>query len=183
MQFLPDVLTTCNICLGSRFKEEINQIKFKGFSISDILSLETSEALNVFKNHPKIYRPLKTMEEIGLGYLTLGQPSTTLSGGEAQRIKLAKEISKKTKGHTIYLLDEPTTGLHFDDISKLLISFEKLRDNNASVVIIEHNKDIINNADYIVDLGPSGGETGGQIVYQGELAGIKKTNSLTGKYL
>ena len=183
MQFLPDVLTTCNICLGSRFKEEINQIKFKGFSISDILLLEASEALNVFKNHPKIYRPLKTMEEIGLGYLTLGQPSTTLSGGEAQRIKLAKEISKKTKGHTIYLLDEPTTGLHFDDISKLLVSFEKLRDNNASVVIIEHNKDIINNADYIIDLGPSGGENGGQVVYQGELAGIKKTNSLTGKYL
>jgi excinuclease ABC subunit A len=183
MQFLPDVLTTCNICLGSRFKDEINEIKYKGLSISDILSLEISEAMNVFKNHPKISRPLKTMVEIGLGYLTLGQPSTTLSGGEAQRIKLAKEISKKTKGHTVYLLDEPTTGLHFDDISKLLVSFERLRDNNSTVIVIEHNRDIIVNGDYIVDLGPEGGDFGGKVVYQGEPKGLKKTKSLTGKYL
>ena len=160
MQFLPDVFSVCNICLGKRFKKETLEIKFKGLSISDILNLEVNEALNIFKNHKKRYKPLSVLNELGLGYLTLGQPSTTLSGGEAQRVKLAKEISKNKKGHCIYLLDEPTTGLHFKDINKLLLSFERLRDNNSTLVIIEHNKDIISNADHIIDLGPYGGDNG-----------------------
>tara|TARA_B100000925_G_scaffold245423_1_gene195427 strand:- start:5306 stop:8053 length:2748 start_codon:yes stop_codon:yes gene_type:complete len=184
MQFLPDVLTKCSICLGSRFKKEILDIKFKGLSIADILNLEVNEALNIFSNHKKVYKSLLTLNELGLGYLTLGQSSTTLSGGEAQRVKLAKEISKNQKGHCIYLLDEPTTGLHFKDINKLLLSFEKLRDNNATLVIIEHNKDIIINSDNVIDLGPLGGDEGGELVYEGDVNGLKQTKqSLTGLYL
>ena len=167
MNFLPDVYVTCETCQGKRYNAETLEIKFKGKSISDVLNMQISEAVPFFESIPKIHRVLSTLESVGMGYVTLGQPSTTLSGGEAQRIKLATELSKKATGNTLYLLDEPSTGLHFEDIKLLLNVLHRLVNEGNTVLVIEHNMDIIKTADYIIDMGPDGGKGGGSIVAEG----------------
>ena len=167
MNFLPDVYVECEACMGKRFNRETLEIKYKGKSINDVLNMSINDATDFFEHIPKIYRKLKTIKDVGLGYLTLGQQSTTLSGGEAQRIKLATELSKRDTGNTLYVLDEPTTGLHFEDIRVLLEVIETLINKGNSVIIIEHNMDVIKKADYIVDLGPEGGKNGGEMIFQG----------------
>ena len=167
MNFLPDVYVECEACMGKRFNRETLEIKYKGKSINDVLNMSINNATDFFEHIPKIYRKLKTIKDVGLGYLTLGQQSTTLSGGEAQRIKLATELSKRDTGNTLYVLDEPTTGLHFEDIRVLLEVIETLINKGNSVIIIEHNMDVIKKADYIVDLGPEGGKNGGEMIFQG----------------
>jgi excinuclease ABC subunit A len=184
MSFLPDVYVECETCQGKRFNRETLEIRYKGKSISDILNMTVNEAVPFFENIPKIYRKVKALEDVGLGYITLGQQSTTLSGGEAQRIKLAGELSKKDTGNTFYILDEPTTGLHFEDIRVLMEVIEKLVDKGNTVLIIEHNMDVIKLADYIIDIGPEGGKGGGQLIAKGtpeEVAKNKK--SYTAKFL
>lgn len=184
MNFLSDVYVPCEVCRGARYNRETLEVKYKGKSISDVLNMTVEEAMEFFSNIPKIRRKLETIFDVGLGYITLGQSATTLSGGEAQRVKLATELSKVSTGKTIYILDEPTTGLHTADVKKLLEVINKLVDNNNSVVVIEHNLDVIKTADYIIDLGPEGGSGGGEIVAQGtpeEVCRVKK--SYTGKYL
>ena len=184
MGFLPDVYVECEICQGKRFNRETLEIRYKGKSISDILNMTVEEACEFFENIPKIYRKLKTINEVGLGYLTLGQQSTTLSGGEAQRIKLATELSKKDTGNTFYILDEPTTGLHFEDIRVLMEVITKLVEKGNTVLIIEHNLDVIKIADYIIDVGPEGGKNGGQIIATGTPEQvIKNKESFTGYFL
>jgi excinuclease ABC subunit A len=167
MNFLPDVYVTCDVCRGRRYNHETLQVKYKGYSIADLLAATVEEALPVLENHPQIRAKLQTLADVGLGYIHLGQSSTTLSGGEAQRIKLARELSKRQTGRTFYLLDEPTTGLHFDDVRKLLAVLERLVDLGNTVVVIEHNLDVIKTADWIIDLGPDGGEFGGRVVAEG----------------
>lgn len=167
MNFLPDVYVTCETCQGKRYNAETLEVKFKGKSISDVLNMQISEAVPFFESIPKIHRVLATLESVGMGYVTLGQPSTTLSGGEAQRIKLATELSKKATGNTLYLLDEPSTGLHFEDIKLLLNVLHRLVDEGNTVLVIEHNLDIIKTADYIIDMGPDGGKGGGRIIAEG----------------
>lgn len=167
MLFLSDVYITCPACQGKRYNRETLQIKYKGKNINDVLNMTIEEACAFFENHPKILKRLKTLNDIGLGYLQLGQSSLTISGGEAQRTKLASELYKKDTGKTLYILDEPTTGLHFDDIHKLLVILHRLVDNGNTVIVIEHNMDVIKTADYIIDLGPEGGKDGGQILFQG----------------
>jgi len=167
MNFLPDVYVTCDVCRGRRYNQETLQVKYKGHSISDLLNATVEDALPLMENIPQIRTKLQTLFEVGLGYVHLGQSSTTLSGGEAQRIKLAKELSKRQTGRTFYLLDEPTTGLHFDDVGKLLGVLQRLVDLGNTVVVIEHNLDVIKTADWIIDLGPDGGEYGGRIVATG----------------
>ena len=184
MLFLPDVYVPCEVCKGRRYNRETLEVKYKGRSIYDVLNMNVSEALEFFKNHPPIRRHLQTLEDVGLGYIKLGQPSTQLSGGEAQRIKLASELSKKSTGKTLYILDEPTTGLHFADVEKLLDILARLTDQGNTVIVIEHNLDVIKCADHIIDLGPDGGFRGGQIVAQGtpeEVAKVK--GSYTGQFL
>ncbi len=184
MHFLPDVYVPCEVCHGTRYNKETLNVKFKGFSISDVLDLRVSEALKVFENVPKVYRVLKIMEEVGLGYVKLGQNALTLSGGEAGRVKLAKELQKKPTGKSVFILDEPSTGLHQDDIKKLLYILKHIVDNGDTVVVIEHNLDIIKVADYIIDLGPEGGNLGGSIIATGTPEEIIKNNkSYTGQYL
>jgi len=184
MQFMADVYVTCDVCNGRRYNQETLSVKYKGKSIDEILKMTVSEALSFFANHPKIFNKLKVLEEIGLGYIELGQPAPTFSGGEAQRIKIAKELSQKSTGHTLYILDEPTTGLHFYDIEKLLFSLNRLVEEGNTVIVIEHNLDVIKNCPYIIDLGPEGGENGGYVVYQGETEKIVTVkNSYTGKFL
>ena len=184
MHFLPDVHVTCQECQGKRYNKETLSIIYKGNNISDILNLSVTEAKNFFKNHTKINRILTTLESVGLGYIKLGQSATTLSGGEAQRLKLSRELAKKTKGHCLYILDEPTTGLHFEDIKILLHSLEKLILQGHTVLVIEHNLDVIKFADYVIDLGPEGGDGGGKIVAQGTPEEIVKVQSShTGRYL
>jgi excinuclease ABC subunit A len=167
MNFLPDVYVTCDICRGRRYNLETLQVKYKGKSIADLLESTVDEALELLANIPQIHSKLKTLAEVGLGYIHLGQSSTTLSGGEAQRIKLAKELSKRQTGKTFYVLDEPTTGLHFEDVRHLLDVLQRLVDLGNTVLVIEHNLDVIKTADYLIDLGPEGGEGGGQIVATG----------------
>ena len=167
MNFLPDVYVECESCMGKRFNRETLEIKYKGKSINDVLNMSINDATGFFEHIPKIYRKLKTIKDVGLGYLTLGQQSTTLSGGEAQRIKLSTELSKRDTGNTLYVLDEPTTGLHFEDIRVLLEVIETLINKGNSVIIIEHNMDVIKKADYIIDLGPEGGKNGGEMIFQG----------------
>ena len=167
MNFLPDVYVTCDVCRGRRYNHETLQVKYKGYSIADLLEATVEEALPLLENIPQITAKLQTLVDVGLGYIHLGQSSTTLSGGEAQRIKLAKELSKRQTGKTFYLLDEPTTGLHFDDVRKLLDVLQRLVDLGNTVVVIEHNLDVIKTADWIIDLGPDGGEYGGRIVVAG----------------
>ncbi len=184
MNFLPDVYVECETCQGKRFNRETLEIRYKGKSISDVLNMTVDEAVPFFENIPKIYRKIKTIQEVGLGYITLGQQSTTLSGGEAQRIKLAGELSKKDTGNTFYILDEPTTGLHFEDIRVLMDVINKLVDKGNTVLIIEHNMDVIKLADYIIDIGPEGGKGGGQLVAKGTPEEISKNkNSYTAQFL
>jgi len=184
MNFLPDVYVECETCQGKRFNRETLEIRYKGKSISDVLEMTIEDATEFFKNIPKIHRKLKTIKDVGLGYITLGQQSTTLSGGEAQRIKLASELSKRDTGNTFYILDEPTTGLHFEDIRVLMDVLNKLADKGNTVLIIEHNLDVIKLADYIIDVGMEGGKKGGKILVKGtpeEVANHKK--SYTAKFL
>ena len=184
MHFLPDVYVTCQQCKGKRYNPETLQVTYKGRNIVDILDMRIADALDFFANFPTIIRFLKTLDDVGLGYMQLGQPSTTLSGGEAQRVKLASELGKAATGHTLYLLDEPTTGLHFADIHNLLNVLRRLTDCGNSVVVIEHNLDVIKMADYIIDLGPEGGEAGGRVVATGTPEEIiKNKKSYTAKYL
>ena len=167
MNFLPDVYVTCDVCRGRRYNQETLQVKYKGKSIADLLESSVTDALDMLTNIPQIHAKLRTLSEVGLGYIHLGQSSTTLSGGEAQRIKLAKELSKRQTGKTFYLLDEPTTGLHFDDVRCLLDVIQRLVDLGNTVLVIEHNLDVIKSADYLIDMGPEGGEGGGRIVATG----------------
>ena len=167
MFFLPDIYIPCEVCKGERFNRETLEIKYKGKNISQVLDMTAEECYNFFENIPKIKKAVQTIIDVGLGYIKLGQPATTLSGGEAQRVKLAKELSKKSTGRTLYLLDEPTTGLHFDDVRKLLDVLNRLVDQGNTVVVIEHNMEVIKSADHIIDLGPGGGQEGGQVVFSG----------------
>ena len=184
MHFLPDVYVPCDVCHGKRYNRETLEVKYKGKSIYDVLDMTVEEALTFFKNVPTIERKIRTLHEVGLGYIKLGQPSTELSGGEAQRIKLATELSKRGTGKTIYVLDEPTTGLHFEDVNKLVEILRKLSDTGNTVVVIEHNLDVIKTGDYIIDLGPEGGDGGGTIVATGTPEKIAKNKkSYTGLYL
>ena len=184
MHFLPDVYITCSECRGSRYNNETLSILYRGKNIADVLAMSIEEAAPFFENHPKVNRALRVMNEVGLGYVKLGQPATTLSGGEAQRLKLSRELAKSTKGATLYVLDEPTTGLHFEDINILLKSLNKLVDQGHSLLIIEHNLDVIKTADWVIDLGPDGGKFGGQIVAEGTPETVAKVKgSYTGHYL
>ncbi len=184
MHFLPDVYVECDVCKGKRFNRETLEVKFKGKSIADVLDMTVDEAFVFFENIPSIKNRLKLLQEVGLGYVKLGQPATTLSGGEAQRIKLSKELAKKATGQTLYILDEPTTGLHFEDINKLLKVLHRFVEQGNTVVVIEHNLDVIKTADYIIDLGPEGGDGGGKIIATGTPEQIVKVKeSYTGKYL
>ncbi len=184
MQFLADVYVTCDVCKGKRYNEETLQVKYKGKTIYDVLEMTVEEAMEFFSSHPNIYNKLKFLSDVGLSYIKLGQPAPTFSGGESQRIKIAAELSKSSTGNILYILDEPTTGLHFRDIEKLMQALYGLVEKGNTVIIIEHNLDVIRNCQYIVDLGPEGGEKGGYIVYQGPLEGIKNVKkSWTGKYI
>ncbi|HYW99879.1 MAG TPA: excinuclease ABC subunit UvrA, partial [Candidatus Elarobacter sp.] len=184
MNFLPDVYVMCEVCRGRRYNSETLAVRYKGHSISDVLNLPSSDALKLLENIPQIQQKLSTLVEVGLGYVTLGQSATTLSGGEAQRIKLARELSKRQTGRTLYILDEPTTGLHFDDVRKLLDVLQRLVDLGNTVLIIEHHLDVIKQADWIIDLGPEGGEGGGRIVAQGPPELVARTRkSYTGQVL
>ncbi|HKF44794.1 MAG TPA: excinuclease ABC subunit UvrA, partial [Thermoanaerobaculia bacterium] len=184
MHFLPDIYVTCDVCGGKRYNRETLQVHYKGKSIADILALTAEQALELFANIPSIATICRTLVDVGLGYIQLGQSSTTLSGGEAQRVKLAKELARRSTGRTLYLLDEPTTGLHFDDIKKLLGVLRSLTERGNTVVVIEHNLDVIRSADWIIDLGPEGGDAGGRIVAQGtpeQVAAVRP--SYTGQFL
>ena len=184
MSFLPDVYVECETCMGKRFNRETLEIRYKGKSISDVLEMNIEEATEFFEPIPNIYRKLKTLQDVGLGYITLGQQSTTLSGGEAQRVKLATELSKRDTGQTFYILDEPTTGLHFEDIRILMEVLNKLVDRGNTVLIIEHNLDVIKQADYIIDIGPEGGKSGGEVVACGTPEKVVQQNKgYTAKYL
>ncbi len=184
MNFLPDVYVVCEVCNGRRYNHETLSVKYKGYSIADLLETPVADALPILENIPQVRQKLQTLVDVGLGYVHLGQSAVTLSGGEAQRIKLARELSKRQTGKTLYLLDEPTTGLHFDDVKKLLDVLHRLTDLGNTVIIIEHNLDVIRNADWLIDLGPEGGEDGGRLVAQGtpeQVARVKK--SYTGQAL
>ena len=184
MHFLSDVYVPCEVCKGKRYNRETLEVKYKGKSISDVLDMSVEEAMEFFANIPKIYRKLKTLFDVGLGYVKLGQPATTLSGGEAQRVKLATELSKRSTGKTIYILDEPTTGLHIADVHRLVDVLQMLVEGGNTVVVIEHNLDLIKTADYIIDLGPEGGDAGGEIVALGTPEKVAENEqSFTGQYL
>jgi excinuclease ABC subunit A len=184
MHFLPDVYVTCQSCKGSRYNPETLQVTYKGKNIADVLAMRIEESLDFFANFPTILRILQTLYDVGLGYVQLGQSSTTLSGGEAQRVKLGSELGKAATGHTLYLLDEPTTGLHFADIHNLLNVLQRLTDCGNTVVVIEHNLDVVKMADYIIDLGPEGGDRGGQVVVSGSPEEIiENKKSYTARYL
>jgi len=184
MHFLPDVYVPCEVCHGKRYNRETLEITFKGKNIADILNMRVEEALHFFSNIPRIKRKLQTIVDVGLGYIKLGQPATTLSGGEAQRVKLASELHKRSTGKTFYILDEPTTGLHTDDIKRLLAVLQRLVDNGDTVVVIEHNLDVIKTADYVIDLGPEGGDGGGMVVAIGTPETIATVeSSYTGQFI
>src|SRR5262249_10666384 len=184
MHFLPDVYVACDVCKGKRYNRETLEIRYKGKNINEALEMTVEDALDFFRNVPTIAPKLQTLVDVGLSYIKLGQNATTLSGGEAQRVKLAKELSKRATGRTLYILDEPTTGLHFYDIEQLLGVLNRLRDEGNTIVIIEHNLDVIKTADWIVDLGPEGGAGGGTIVATGTPEEIvKDSKSYTGHYL
>ena len=183
MHFLADVFVPCEVCGGKRYNEETLDIRYKGKNIYEVLEMTVEEALEFFEHIPKIHKKLKTLLDVGLGYMKIGQPATTLSGGEAQRIKLAKELSRSNTGNTLYILDEPTTGLHFADIKRLLSVLARLTDAGNSVVVIEHNLDVIKTADYIIDLGPEGGDGGGKVIATGTPEEIAKSGTYTGEFL
>jgi excinuclease ABC subunit A len=184
MHFLPDVYVKCEVCQGERFNEATLEVKYKGYSIAQVLDMSVEEALRLFENIPRLKETLQTLYDVGLGYIQLGQPATTLSGGEAQRVKLASELCKRSTGRTLYILDEPTTGLHFADVEKLLGVLQRLVDLGNTVLVVEHNLDVIKSADYCIDLGPEGGDEGGEVVAAGspeEVAAQRR--SYTGQYL
>jgi excinuclease ABC subunit A len=184
MHFLADVFVRCEECDGKRFNESTLAIRYKGHSIADVLEMTVREALALFESHPKIAGPLRLLERVGLDYVHLGQPSPTLSGGEAQRIKLARELAKRATGRTLYILDEPTTGLHFEDVRKLLAVLDELVEAGNTIVVIEHNLDVIKTADWVIDLGPDGGPDGGRIVATGTPEQVARTQGThTGRYL
>ena len=184
MHFLPDVYVKCDVCKGRRFNEATLEVKYKGRSIADVLDMTVEEALDLFSNIPGIKNTLLTLYDVGLGYITLGQQSTTLSGGEAQRVKLATELSKRDTGNTFYILDEPTTGLHFEDVKVLLDVLQKLVEKGNTVLVIEHNLDMVKVADYIIDMGPEGGKYGGDVLCAGTPEEVcKEKKSHTGVFL
>jgi len=184
MQFLPDVYVPCEVCVGKRYNREALEIHYKGKSIADVLQMTVEEALEFFRNVPGVSNRLQTLFDVGLGYIHLGQSATTLSGGEAQRVKLATELSRRATGRTLYILDEPTTGLHFADVEKLLEVLHRLVDSGNTVIVIEHNLDVVKTADWVIDLGPEGGKAGGHIVSQGTPEHVAKDKrSFTGRYL
>jgi len=184
MHFLPDVYVTCEVCRGRRYNEATLRVKWKDRSIADVLETSVADAMGLFEHHRVLRGILQTLSDVGLGYIALGQSATTLSGGEAQRIKLSRELAKRDTGRTLYLLDEPTTGLHFADVKKLLEVLHRLVDQGNTVIVIEHNLDVIKTADWVIDLGPEGGQRGGQIIAAGtpeEVAGVPA--SYTGQFL
>ena len=184
MHFLPDVYVPCDQCGGSRYNEETLQVRYKGKTIADVLDMTVEEAVEFFENISKVKHKLQTLKDVGLSYIKLGQSATTLSGGEAQRVKLASELQKKATGKTLFVLDEPTTGLHSDDVKKLIAVLQRLVDHGDTVIVIEHNLDVIKCADYIIDIGPEGGVDGGNVVAKGTPEQIAKCEkSYTGKYL
>ena len=184
MHFLPDVYVPCEVCQGKRYNRETLEVKYKGKSIYDVLNMTVEEAVKFFENVPSISRKIETLNDVGLSYIRLGQPSTTLSGGEAQRVKLATELSRRSTGKTIYILDEPTTGLHFADVHKLIDILKRLAEGGNTVIVIEHNLDVIKTADYIIDIGPEGGDKGGTVIAQGTPEEVAKNPiSYTGKYV
>ena len=184
MQFLPDVYVTCEVCKGKRYNREALEIHYKGRSIADVLEMTIEEALDFFSAVPAVKAKLQTLNDVGLGYVHLGQPATTLSGGEAQRVKLSTELSRRATGRTLYVLDEPTTGLHFADVEKLLQVLHRLVDAGNTVIVIEHNLDVIKTADWVVDLGPEGGDGGGRVIAQGTPEEVAHApESFTGEFL
>lgn len=184
MNFLPDVYVPCEVCHGARYNRETLEVHYKGKTIADVLDMPIEEAHQFFESVPTIARYLKTLCDVGLGYVRLGQSAPTLSGGEAQRVKLATELQRRSTGRTIYVLDEPTTGLHFEDVSKLLVVLNRLVDTGNTVVVIEHNLDVIKSADWIIDMGPEGGFRGGTVVAQGTPEEVAKVaSSYTGKFV
>ena len=184
MHFLPDIYVPCEICKGKRYNRETLEVLYKGKNIADVLDMTAEEALDFFDNLPKIRRKVETLVQVGLGYIRLGQSSTTLSGGEAQRVKLATELAKRSTGRTIYILDEPTTGLHVADVHKLIEVLQLLVDDGNTVLVIEHNLDVIKTADHLIDLGPEGGSGGGQIIATGTPEQVAANPaSFTGQYL
>ena len=184
MHFLPDIYVPCEVCGGKRYNRETLEVKYKGKSINEVLDMTVDEACEFFANVPRILRKIETLRDVGLGYIRLGQPSTTLSGGEAQRIKLATELSRRGTGKTIYVLDEPTTGLHFADVHRLVDILRRLSEGGNTVVVIEHNLDVIKTADYIIDMGPEGGAGGGTVIARGTPEEVAKIpQSYTGQYL
>lgn len=183
MNFLPDVLVPCEDCHGKRYNRETLEVRFKGKSIADVLDMTINQAVEFFENQPRILKKLKVLQEIGLGYIRLGQPSSTLSGGENQRVKLATELAKRDTGKTLFVLDEPTTGLHFEDIKVLLAVLNRLVDKGNTVLVIEHNLDVVKSADYVVDMGPAGGRNGGRIIAQGTPEEVAATDSPTAPFL
>jgi excinuclease ABC subunit A len=184
MNFLPDVFVTCEVCRGRRYNSETLAVNYKGYSIADVLDMTVQDALPVLENVPPVSQKLQTLVDVGLGYIHLGQSATTLSGGEAQRIKLARELSRRQTGRTLYILDEPTTGLHFDDVKQLLLVLNRLTDLGNTVIIIEHHLDVAKQADWIIDLGPEGGDAGGRIVAQGSPEDVARNKkSYTGQAL
>ena len=186
MNFLPDVTIPCDVCRGKRYNRETLEVRYKGKSIAEVLDMTFNQAVEFFEHIPSLYRKLSTLQRVGLGYVKLGQPSTTLSGGESQRVKLATELSKRDTGRTLYVLDEPTTGLHFEDIRVLLKLVNELVDRGNTVLIIEHNLDVIKSADYIIDMGLEGGRNGGEVIFAGspqEMAQCPDEQSYTAQYL
>ena len=184
MHFLPDVYVPCEVCKGKRYNRETLEVKYKGKSIYDVLNMTVEEAMEFFKHIPSIYRKIETLNDVGLSYIRLGQPSTELSGGEAQRVKLATELSRRSTGKTVYILDEPTTGLHFADVHKLIEILHRLAESGNTVIVIEHNLDVIKTADYIIDIGPEGGDRGGTVIAQGTPEEVAESQiSYTGKYV
>jgi excinuclease ABC subunit A len=184
MHFLPDVFVPCEVCRGRRYNRETLEVRFKGRSIADVLDMTVAEGLEFFTNQPRVRQKLETLNDVGLGYIHIGQSATTLSGGEAQRVKLATELSKRDTGRTLYILDEPTTGLHFEDVRLLLEVLHRLVDKGNTVVVIEHNLDVVKTADWIIDLGPEGGEAGGLVVAVGTPeAVVREAASHTGQAL
>ena len=183
MNFLPDVWVTCDVCKGKRYTRETLEVKWRGKTIHDILEMSVDEACEFFENQPRIHKIVQTVRDVGLGYIRLGQPATTLSGGEAQRVKLSTELHKTPRKHTFYILDEPTTGLHFQDIKVLMEVLDRLTDKGNTVLVIEHNMDVIKRSDYIIDIGLEGGKKGGEVLFTGTPEEwVEKKNSYAGKY-
>jgi excinuclease ABC subunit A len=184
MNFLPDIYVTCDVCKGKRYNRETLEVRYKQKNITQVLDMTVDEAFIFFTHIPQIKRKLKTLREVGLGYIRLGQPATTLSGGEAQRVKLSSELARRSTGKTFYILDEPTSGLHFDDVRKLLAVLQRFVEKGNTVLVIEHNLDVVKNSDYIIDLGPEGGNDGGEVIARGTPEKIvENSRSYTGLYL